>query len=468
MSGEAKTGIHERIKVKVSNDSMSVSIVMHRPEKDQPEITKTEVLEALQSEGVVFGVDEAAIEDAIQNEVFVTPVRVAEGEKPEPGEPAGFEYHFQTDLHRRPTEGEDGRIDYRDISVIQNTHEGDLLVVKTPPTRGKSGKTVYGKEIAGPLGRDAIIKYGANTTLSEDGLELRAASNGTILHQRGKVSVNDVTTIPSDVDFSVGNIDCAGSVRIGGDIKAGFTVRVDGNLEVSGNVEDARVEVNGSILIKGGFYGDGKGHMQADNDITIKYAESQTLEAGGDIVVGGEIIQCRVTAGGSVTVLGGRGKIVGGYVHALKEIRAGIVGSDAGTKTVLRVGYEKDIYEQRRVIRKEIDRLNADQERVKQALVSLYRIQVDGKLPPDKLVTLAKLKKLQEEIPAGLEEMNQSVAELDEEIKLLEDARIVVDTRLHGGVKAYFGLTCHDVHQDHKRCNLQLRGGRVVVSVPSK
>ena len=55
--------------------------------------------------------------------------------------------------------------------------------------------------------------------------------------------------------------DAVGSLRVSGKICTGFTVHVGGNLEVSGNVEDARIKVQGNILVRGGFNGAGAGEM---------------------------------------------------------------------------------------------------------------------------------------------------------------------------------------------------------------
>jgi hypothetical protein len=41
------------------------------------------------------------------------------------------------------------------------------------------------------------------------------------------------------------------------------------------------------VLVRGGFFGSGKGIIVAGGDVTVKYAENQKIRAGGTIYVGG-------------------------------------------------------------------------------------------------------------------------------------------------------------------------------------
>ncbi|MBU0983332.1 MAG: FapA family protein, partial [candidate division Zixibacteria bacterium] len=342
MATEAQTGTstRPRITITVSKDAMSASLLLRTPSESEDDVTVAEILEELANAGVQFGVDEGAISKAVSELIFNTPITVASGLKPEKGVNSSFVYSFNTDADHRPKEDEDGNIDYKAINFIQNVEKGSVLVTKVPPTPGRTGMTVLGKELAGIDGRDLPFKNGANTKVSDDGTTLLATASGAVQYSYGTVAVKDVLTISGDVDHSVGNIDCLGSVKVTGSIMAGFTVRVDGDLEVNGNIQDCNIEVGGSIYVKGGFFGEGKGMMMAGGDITVKFAEGQRMIAGHDVNIGGEIINCQVLAKEHVTIKGKRGKIVGGEVKAGKKIRAAILGSDAGTPTHLTVGYD--------------------------------------------------------------------------------------------------------------------------------
>ena len=458
----SSVGTRDRVKVIVSKDAMSASLLMRKPGEGEQLISVDEIREILALADVDYGVNEAVVERIVAEQKYNIPIKVADGLMPEKGHNAVFTYHFNTTEQHQPKVDEFGNVDYKEISFIQNCEAGTVLVTKTPPTTGKPGMTVHSKEVAGPVGRDLSFNNGANTTITQDGLSVVAAKSGVIQFLNNKVSIVDVVMINSDVDFSVGNIDCRGSVRVKGDIKAGFELTVDGDLEVSGNVEDCKLHVKGNIFVKGGFFGEGTGVMEAEGDIVLKYAEGQRISCGHNLTVGGEIINCQVTSKEKVAVKGRRGKIVGGEIRAGKEIRAAVLGSPAGTSTRLTVGYDADLFAQYFHAVHEIARITRDGERVKSALNNLSRLEMLNKLPPGKRETMAKLQLFLDELPESLRVLEEGKAEVEAKLKELSDARIVADEIIHPGVRAAFGLVYRDFIQDEKRCTLRLDGNQVV------
>lgn len=453
-----------RVSVMVSKDSMSATIVLRKPSPGDRPITIDEVMEEIARNEVVYGVDSEAIRKAVDEGNYNNPVKIADGTPPRRGVNAQFTYHFDTSQQLKPQESEDGRIDYKNINFIQNIEKEGVLVTKIPPKPGEPGTNVRGKPIKGPDGRDIPFKGGTNTKVSEDGLTLTATTSGAIVYLYGKVSVNDVMVIKGDVDFSVGNLDCRGSVRVSGGVKAGFELKIDGDLEVAGNVEDCNIDVKGNIMVKGGFFGKGSGIMRAGGEVYLKYAEGQRIEAGGDVFVGGEVINCQIVSRGNVRIKGRRGKIVGGDVKAHKEIRAAVLGSEAGTATVLAVAHDSAIINRYHEIGKETNRLKEDSARVKGVLVGLYKLQLDGKLVDEQKQALTKLERFQKELPETLAGLEKEKAEIEEALRKLEGARIVAEDTIYPGVKAYFGLVYREIQEESQRCVLKLEGNRVLFS----
>ena len=460
-AGTKSTGARERIKIIVSKDAMSASLLLRKPAPDEPAITELEIIEALKLDGVEYGMDSATIRAVLNEQRFNVPVKVADGLLPEKGQNAIFTCHFNTTEQHQPRVDEHGNIDYKEISFIQNCEAGRVLITKTPPTHGKPGKNINGREIAGPMGRDASFNHGANTRVSEDGLSVVASASGVIQYSNGKVSIVDVVSIGGDVDFGVGTIDCRGSVRVKGDIKTGFELTVDGDLEVGGNVEDATLRVKGNIFVKGGFFGEGQGVMNAGGDIVLKYAEGQRIISGGSVTAGGEIIKCLVTAKEKVTVKGKRGKIVGGETRAGKEIRAAILGSPAGTPTILVVGYNADIFSRYFRAIQEAARITQDGERIKGALATLIRLEAVNRLVPEKREVMAKLQLFLDELPSALAHLEQERQEAEVKLKELSDGRIHADEIIFPGVRATFGLVYKDFIQEEGRGTYLLDGNTV-------
>ncbi len=316
----------------------------------------------------------------------------------------------------------------------------------------------------GPPGRDISLSGGANTKISDDGLSLVAAANGVIQYVQGKVSVMDVIVIRSDVDFSVGNLDCCGSVKIMGDVKAGFDLKIAGDVEIAGNVEDSRIICDGSIFIKGGFFGNGTGHLKAGADITVKFAEGQKMEAGNTITVGGEIVNCHVVAKERVQVKGKKGKIVGGDVRAGREIRASVIGSEAGTKTLVWAGYDAALANQHANIIKEVHRLQEDGNRVKEALVGLFKLELAGRLPAEKKAVLTKLQQFKNELPENISQLEARKAEIEASMQKLHDSSIIAEDVIYPGVRAQFGIVYRDIQEESKHCRLTFEGNLVMIS----
>ena len=461
---EVKNKVRQRARVTVTGDGMAATLILFRPATDEPQVTMDEVMEEVKGAGVIHGIDEEAIRRVVTNEDYNNPTTIATGDRPIKGENAKFEYHFDTSLKHTPKEDEEGRIDYRDINFIQNVDKDAVLATKIPPTDGVPGKSVTGKEIKGPSGRDIPFNKGVNTVVSDDGLRLIATASGAIVYLHGKVAVNDLTVINGDVDHTVGNIECKGSVRIAGSVKAGFTLKIDGDLEVNGNVEDSTVEVKGNIVVKGGFFGKGHGVMSAGGDITLKFAEGQRIAAGGNILVGGEIINCNVFAKNKIRVKGQKGKIIGGETKAGKEIRASVLGSDAGTATHLYAAYDTELMRKYDEVAGELKRLQEDGERVKTALYGLYKLQLAGKLPPDKLKALEELKKFSDDLPGTIESLKVQKEALEEKMREFKDACIIGEKVVHNGVVAHFGPIYRENLEDHLHCKLTIEGNQVLLS----
>jgi uncharacterized protein (DUF342 family) len=459
-----ETSKRQRIRVTISKDRLSAMMAIKSSDPGNPEITVDDVMDALRGTGVVHGIHDDVVSKTVADKVWDTPIKVADGDPPIKGQDTKFEYFFNIDFLGAPQEDEDGRIDYRDINYIQNVEKGAVLVRRTLPTPGTNGKGVDGKEILAPRGRDLPIKNGANTNVSSDGLELTATVAGAIVFRNGTVSVKDVVVIDKDVDFNVGNIDCNGSVKVRGKIQSGFKLNVGGDLEVSGNVQDCYIDCRGNILIKGGCFGKGGGTIHADGDVVVKYAEGQRISSGNEIIVGGELLNCHVTAKERVWVKGKKGKIIGGEVKAGKEIRASLLGSDAGTKTVLQVAFDADLIQEYQNTLNEIERLEADKDRVKASLLELYRLQMDGKLSKPKEAVLKKLEDFQKSVPEVVKALEKKKGDIEEKLKQYKDAVIIVEDTIYPGVKAQFGIIYREINEAEKQCKLTLEGNQVIFS----
>ena len=461
----SNTQTRKSVRIVVSSDKLVAAISLASPEPHEAPVSIEDVTTALKAAGVVYGVDPAVVEEALVNPEYGTPVKVASGDPYKKGDDAKLEYLFQTVHEIKPTVDKDGRIDYRDLNFIRNIEKGAVLIRKVPATEGIPGKGVDGSVIAAPRGRDFPIKHGENTKVTEDGLELVATANGAIVFQNGQVTVKDLAVISGDVDFNVGNVECLGSARITGTVRPGFKVQAGGNVEIMGDVENGTIEAVGDVLVKGGCRGtEADSVITAGGDVIIKYAEGQKIISGGDVVVGGELINCQVSAKNNVWIKGRIGKIVGGEVRAGKQIKASVFGSDAGAATVLRVACDDGLLKKYHHAEKEVDRLEADRERVKESLVVLYRLQMDGKLDKVREVALSKLEDFQKSLPGAIEKFKKDKAEIAEKLKQFKDSSVVADKIMYPGVRVHFGIMYKDIDEEVRARKFMLAGNQIVLT----
>ena len=157
-------------------------------------------------------------------------------------------------------------------------------------------------------------------------------------------------------------------------------------------------------------------------------------------------------------------KIIGGSVRARREIRAAVLGSDAGTRTDLQVAYDPELMAQYHSLIKEMQRIQEDSNRIKEALYVLYRLQVDSTLPPDKKAAMAKLEQFQKEAPENLQVLMQQKADIETALQQYSEASIICEEIMYPGVKASFGIVYREIVEEHQHCKLSLEAGRVLIS----
>ncbi len=429
-------------------DGSEAFIRLIAAEIEDPKPTAEDLKRILFENGVLFGVDDDAINDVAALGNTDAPVRIACGVPAKPGEDAVLEYLFDLETNRKPREDEHGKIDYKNLNYIQNARAGQILVRKKPATAGQPGKSVFASEIPAKPGRDRQLGQGSNTEVSQDGLSLVSRIDGTIAVKFGQVSVQPNQNINDSVDSSTGNLDSVGSLKVGKNITSDFKVTVAHDLEVGGNVEDATIQIGGSALIRGGFFGGGKGKLLAGGDVTVKYVENQKIRSGGSCFIGGECHNADVYADDSVIVQGRPGTIIGGTVAAKHLVKASVLGNSAAVATHIRVAYDMKMVERLREISHEIERISADEKRIKEAMVVLYRLEIDGKLPPDKKQALEQFKLYIRDLPALLEELQKEQNELKSQLQELSGARIVVEERAFPGVVIHFGPIYKELQEE--------------------
>jgi len=409
---DASNPFSGRAKVIVSNDKMTAYLLMSAID-EKTHIALADIEEALAVENIVEGIDMDMARHLVENQLFGRLAIIAQGTKPMSGEDARIEYKFDIEKTITPKAIESGRVDFKNLDGITNVKTGDVLAVKSEASPGSPGKDVRGIIIDAPSGNDVLMLPGDNVVVSEDGMELSAAADGNVFMRADRVNVNNVYVVPGDVDYSCGNIDFAGLVIIRGSVREGFSVSADSNIFINDGVEGASVESrNGDISIRLGVQGQNKASLKAAGNITAKYINQATVEAGGDVSTQEAIMLSNIKAGGSIKAVGSKGCIIGGNLSAQNAIEAVSLGSDSHTKTFLTLEMldgetnapvRITLNRKKNSIESEVKKLSAEIERIKK--------RIDKKNPEKKLIQSAaeltrKLKRLEKEREAVLEDIN--------------------------------------------------------------
>ncbi|NNG66681.1 DUF342 domain-containing protein [Caldanaerobacter subterraneus] len=416
-----------RVLVEVSKDKHQAYISLIE-DPDGISATKEEILKELSKHRITYGVKLNIVEEICKNPQNAKYVLIAEGKKPVNGEDGKIV--FEVDIHSAATPKilEDGTVDYKNLNLFKNVKKGQVIARRIPPTEGEPGVNVFGELVPAIKGKDVRLPLGKNTYVEGD--TLVAAVDGHIVAVNNKVEVRTLLEV-KEVDTSVGNIKTVASVKITGNVKSGFVVESEGNIEIFGVVEAATIIAKGNINIHKGIQGGGKAKILAEGNITSRYFQNCSVEAGGD-VFGEAIIYSDVRAGGSVKLLGNKSQIIGSRVVAGREIFAANIGSKMGTYTELQVG----VLPQKRL---KIAELTYQIEQNRSAIEKLEKIinylEKFEKLPPDKEEVYQKAKKSLEELTSVNHHLEEELRLLNEEIKTSSSGIVKVLDTIFPGTK---------------------------------
>jgi len=453
--------IDATVSVTVSPDKMKAYVTFTPPDNGRM-LTMEEVLEELSKNGVIYGINRTSLETLIKYPVYNEVICVAEGTPPVNGENGRIEFHFDIKQDHKPTILEDGRVDFRELNLIQNIEKGGVLCTLIPPSPGIPGKTVAGTDIPAMDGKPAVLPKGRNVVVSEDGTKLIANISGQISYIDGKVSVFATHEVKADVDNSTGNINFIGNVVVMGNVLSGFTIEAGGNVEVMGVVEGAVIRAGGDIILRRGMQGMGKGILVSGGDIIARYIENSNIEARNDIKAEA-IMHSNVKCGNKLELSGKKGLLVGGTCKVGKEIIAKVIGSYLATVTDIEVGVDPTVRERYKAVRDEIVQMETDLRKAEQAITILKKMEMTGTLTPEKKEMLAKSQRTKVYYSSRLLELKEEISQL--EAKLQQDAfgKIRCYDVIYPGTKVAIGSCMMYVKENLQYCTLYRDGADIRV-----
>lgn len=436
--------------VDITEQEMKANLYAQPPGPGGCDLSAETILSFLRNNRVVHGVDEERVRAFADRPIYKEMVAVAEGTRPENGRDAYMQYNFEVDQSKvRLKESANGRVDFKDLNIIQNVVESQPLARKVPAERGKTGKTVTGKILPAKNGKDIPLPLGKNVHVLDDQATIVADMNGQVVIAGGKVNVEPVYTVQGDVNLRTGNIIFLGTVLITGSVEDGFSVKAAGNIEVHGTVGKAELDAEGDIIVHQGIAGKNAGFVRAGRSIWARFIENAHVEAGSLVVVSDGIINSQVDANKKIICQGKRAHIVGGQLRAAEEINAKILGSPvSGTETVCEVGFDPKSKEKLDTLTDRQLGVEKQLEEIELNLQTLVNIKKQRKsLPEDKEAYLRELIERRQFTSVDLAKIKNEIESIQNYLNGLKlRGRVSASAKVYPGVR----IVIRDVRDDVK------------------
>ncbi|MCU1487292.1 MAG: hypothetical protein JWN67_4038 [Actinomycetia bacterium] len=325
------------VAVTVDEDGMRASVRVYPPGPLAPPLSPADVHAALAAAGVTYGIDEAAIDALALDKQGVHPV--AAGVEPIDGEDGDVHFVVESTHEIKPAPREDGGVDMYAAATIPKIRAGELLADVIPETPGESGWTVRGEELLARKGRAAKLPKTKNVELTEDGMQLVATIDGLLELSHTHIAVRPDLTIPGDVDFETGSVDFHGDVMVNGSVRPGFHVRAGGRVIVAGDVEQAEVEAESLVWVRGAIVGD-RCVVRSNGDVKVRTVHEGRVEARGSVFVEKEANDATILASQDLVFESPRNRLVGGTVWVGHEVIAAEIGAVGEIATRVTVGID--------------------------------------------------------------------------------------------------------------------------------
>lgn len=458
----------------VERDLMLAWLTMTPPQGGKSRVE--DVRKLMQKQNIIHGVQTAALEAALATHACKN-VMIAQGDEPGEGTPAVFETLFDKEMEKTEKDREEDAhavVQLRDISRLKLVHPGDLLMRRHPPVPGKNGMNVLGEVVMArslPDVRFTDNLLGADVHPEDEYLLVATAGGMTSVLACG-VSVNPVLDV-ENVDMETGNIRFEGTLNVAGDIRSGMCIKVTGDVVVKGAVEAAEIIADGNVMVQGGIIGRSEGRPGVDalpattariicgGSLQALFADSAHLDARDSIVIKRQANHCELRAGKTIFLGEGGprgGYLMGGVILATDLVECNVLGSDAGIKTRVHVGLDPYLDEELTKKKQAVQKKMTELDRVLQ----LQRhLQQNPQKDKDGLG--GKIENTRLQLTADIEASNVELATLAEQLKTVDQARIVVHRALHFGSEVHVGQQVLQVGDDMGSSVIRLKEGEIVI-----
>ncbi|MDP2098364.1 MAG: FapA family protein [Methylobacter sp.] len=446
--GERRNGI---CKITVDSAKMSAKLTLTPPYGGTP-VTLAQIQQELKERGVVYGILDDKIKKALKDG-YATELVIAQGLAAVAGTDTQFQSLIPEIRERKPQIDKKGFANYRDLGQLNVVRQGEPLMRRIPPTEGTRGQDVTGQILSPQPGKDTPFTAGLQ------GAEVDQNDNSLLVATitgQPKLVINGVIVEPTInlplVDLSTGNMNFEGTINIKGDVREGMKIYATGDVFVGGTVEAAEIEAGGNIVIKGGVIGrtehkddpDDVPHAHAfeakiisKGSISARFVVNAEMEAGTDILIEEFSMHNHLTALNRILVGKSGGKkshIIGGITSASMLVKAAIIGSNSGSTTKIKVGFNP--YMQR-----QLERLKLGIEENEKEIEDIQKIGifVMGNPEKNKNGLLNKLLRTREKLEADGAKLHEKRVQILSEMPIVDQVQVIVEEAVYCGAEIHIG-----------------------------
>lgn len=339
--------LKERINLEISSDGLTATVTFNLSLSELQDTSKDslvqETVALLSRKEIIYGINLNIFREKLEPG---KPYVIAKGIKAIDGADAVVTMYEL--MESKPEIGEDGKVDFYDLKLINRVNPGDWLGERIEPTEGKPGKTVKGEVIRPVRGKTYPLHYDRNTVreVSSPGKTvLYSRLSGAVNYNDGKVAVSNHLEIKGDIGISTGNIKFDGYLTINGTIHDGYSVEATKDIEINGNYGlsniKSLVSTEGSIFIKGGVSAREMVKISAAKNIFVKFADNVKIVCGESAHIGYYSLNSNIVAK-NVVFDSSNGKVIGGSIKSEIRVSVPYCGSDKERRTTIEVtGFDR-------------------------------------------------------------------------------------------------------------------------------
>lgn len=436
--------INPKSYVRITEDHSEAWLYLCEP-VEASEYNKSEVIDYLQLNKVIVGINESHIAAMCKKKIYGREVKVATSEKGENGNNGYYEFLFSLEK-KKPKINKDGSVDYKSMSLIESVQAGQVIARYHPAVQGTPGRTVTG-EADKPLNfKDLRPLVGKGHSNEADPNEYVATKTGRVEYDgNNRIDINEVYEVPGNCDFANNPvIEFSGDIIISGNVAAGVVINAGKSVTVEGVVEAANITAGTDVCLKRGMQGAGKGVIKAGGDLYTEFIEYATVNVRGS-VQSNVILNSNVKAGQNVKLTGKKGLIAGGTVHGMMGIECITAGNTSEIKTVLHVGVEPEVIEKSNLVNEEYRTVNEELDEIVGGIAKILRVrQQTGELSEQLTNHLINLKNRKDEVFIRCNEAKKKAEQLDMIVNQAREASIKISGNIYHGVT--IGVNDHEMH----------------------